>query len=516
MINVSEEIKDLFRDGQSHAYSMTIEVGTSMYFSTPTLTITDAQIKSESAELKESLFSGETVKFGLIQTSQFTATLINVNTDLKGKYIRVKITYDADSVSPTYIPYGEFYVESFDKTAYSFERKLVAYDYSYFLNVVNPMALRARLGSDNTAIKMCYRVFTLLGLQYEEFESEVDYIYIPLIPNTTTYADILIWMGELFGGWWKCDRTGTFKFVQIDNTQTPESISDIRPKSCEHSGAFLGAYTGVRLHGFFFANGIGPGHSMQYDNYLYGQEGNVYEMRKLSPFLYGKGPAELDVIGARLLALYNTISYIPHKVTWDGRPYMECGDLYSFETDDDTNVRITITAPIIMRTLKGIGGLKDSVETGGSSYHVSTNRTAIKTERSSISSTASATSALADVTAENNIKFLTPQMTNTSAIADGSTSTVELFSFTVEGVQSVPVILHSMIEATVTTTISSDDYKDCVITCTLKLDNEVQKTWTETFGDGAHIFNADILLEDVDVGDHEITLSLAPVGGSLS
>lgn len=116
----------------------------------------------------------------------------------------------------------------------------------------------------------------------------------------------------------------------------------------------------------------------------------------------------------------------------------------------------------------------------------------------------------------NDIKFLTPQVTNATAIADGSTSVVESFSFTVEDNNGVPVILHSMIEVTVTTTVSSSTYSDCVITCTLRLDNEIQKTWTETFGDGAHILLADVLLEEISVGDHELTLSLSPVGGGLS
>jgi hypothetical protein len=116
----------------------------------------------------------------------------------------------------------------------------------------------------------------------------------------------------------------------------------------------------------------------------------------------------------------------------------------------------------------------------------------------------------------NDIKFLTPQVTSAAAIADGATSVVESFSFTVEDNNGVPVILHSMIEVTVTTTVSSSTYSDCIITCTLRLDNEIQKTWTETYGDGSHILLADVLLEEVSVGDHELTLSLSPVGGSLS
>ena len=516
MIDVTEAVKDLFRDGQSHNYSMTIEVGTSMYFTTPILTITDDDIKNESAELKDSLFSGDKVQFGTVLSAQFTCTLIGVDTELKGKYIKVTLTYDDND-----IPYGRYYVESYEKTAYSHERKIIAYDYAYFLNVVDPNPMRyatgSQHGSNNTAIKICHFIFDHLGLQYTPFTSEDSYTYVPLISNETTYTDMLQWMGELYAGWWKCDRTGTFKFIQIDNTVTPETISAIRPKSCEHSGATLGAYTGVRLHGWFILQGDSVPKTQFY---LYGQEGNVYEMKQLSPMCYGKSKTWCDTLGAKLLAAYNAVSYIPHRVQWDGRPYMECGDLYTFETDDDTSVKMTITAPLIMYGIKGIGGLKETVETGGSSYQSTTNSTAIKTERSTISNNSSATSMLAEQTSETVMRILTPQLKSEDSIADGNSSTVLLFGFTITGFEPVPVILHSMIETTVVTTVDEvsdpNEYNDCVITATLYLDDTLQKTWQWSYGDGKHILNVDVLLEEVAVGSHTLTLNLAPSGGSLT
>ena len=358
MINVSEEIKDLFKDGESHAYSMTIEVGTSMYFAEAESTITDANIKAESAVLKDSLFSGETIKFGAIQTAQFTCNLIGVETNLKGKYIRVKITYDADAEEPTYIPYGEFYVESFEKVAYSYERKLVAYDYSYFLKVKAKQAIASSYTAQN-AIDLCEEIFDAFYLHYMPFTSDKDFNFTKMLPDSTTYANILEWMGELYCGWWHVNRYGVFVFVQITPSNTAEQINNLRPKTCEHEASTMSNFSGILFNGFFTLT------ETKSQEYIYGTATNLYEMYSENPFLVRASASMLDEAGLDILTAVNAILYVPNKIRFEGRPYLEVGDMYRFITDDDTTIQMTIVAPIIQLTISGIGALQETIQAVG-------------------------------------------------------------------------------------------------------------------------------------------------------
>lgn len=417
MLNIPDAVKQLFKSGESQNYSMSINVGTSKYFTNTLYTIPEENIKGESAELRETLFSGNNPKFGTIQTSQFTVSLLNFNLLLKGKYIRVFLHYGP---ALNIIPYGEFYVESVEKAPYSSETKLICYDYSYFLNVQAANKIRRiPTATANTAISMCEAIFDKLHLQYTPFTSSTTYNYVTKIPDNTTYGNMLEWMGELYGGWWKPDRYGVFRFVQIGSSASPELIDTFRPKAGDHGTSEISDFTGIIFNSLLRLD------ETKEQDYLYGSDdGLVYTMDKSNPYIVNYNESQLNALGQTLLTIYNSIKYIPNKIKIDGRPYLECGDWYTYLTDDDTEDQIRITAPVIQSIISGIGALNQTLQAvGGTEYSQSSERTVIR-DTQTIVSTESSGYYLSALTLDENDKTITPTYSN------GTTTITNTFTFT--------------------------------------------------------------------------------------
>ncbi|MBO7339629.1 MAG: hypothetical protein J6U66_06130 [Lachnospiraceae bacterium] len=115
------------------------------------------------------------------------------------------------------------------------------------------------------------------------------------------------------------------------------------------------------------------------------------------------------------------------------------------------------------------------------------------------------------------LEYILPTNTDTSAISDGSSSTVMEFQFNVtqDGTQ---VSFASCLSFEVETTVDQATltYGDCVLTVTLKIDGTTAASFDETYGDGDHVLTLSFFMQSVSAGNHAFTVALAPAGGTIS
>lgn len=77
--------------------------------------------------------------------------------------------------------------------------------------------------------------------------------------------------------------------------------------------------------------------------------------------LYGKGVESLQEVGKNILEYLQYVSYKPNTTTLQGLPYMEVGDMYSLDKQNDS-----VDSYIFSRTLSGVQALSDEYVSKGS------------------------------------------------------------------------------------------------------------------------------------------------------
>lgn len=357
MIEVSNRVKQLFTDGHSHPYDIRLEFGTSKYFTTPTLTLTSADIKTESVKLVESLCSSERIKFGEINTSKFTCTILKKGDHLAKKYLKVTLIMDGNE-----IPYGRFYVESCKRTMYTIERELVAYDYTYFFlkDAFKPYYIE-QIGQNSMATDCVLAVCNKLGLQCW-LNVPHDAPRRPTVAHSTiTYADIIQWAGEACKGWFRANREGVIRFVSLERPET-EIIDFILPKSATYDEQTI-PFDGVHIFSRnFFESEDNMPHFKEYDYDMGSTSENPYVVYKNSDYTNYMIEEELQAFCVDMLAAVN-ITYRPLSCKFDGRPWLEPGDMVSVTFDDEGTVQITTY--VMSHTLSGLGALISTVDTKG-------------------------------------------------------------------------------------------------------------------------------------------------------
>jgi len=119
------------------------------------------------------------------------------------------------------------------------------------------------------------------------------------------------------------------------------------------------------------------------------------------------------------------------------------------------------------------------------------------------------------LSAEAATKIVPATNISVSPIADGSNSDVLTFEFNCK--KAVDMIeFFANVNLLVSTTVSNENYSDCVLTITYSLDDVVKATLNQTYRDGYNIVSLNYIITELTQGNHVFKVNFAPVGGSIS
>lgn len=221
----------------------------------------------------------------------------------------------------------------------------------------------------------------------------------------------------------------------------------------------------------------------------------------------GDNPSQWDdmqeVVDNLAEELY-AVNYTAATFTTISNPIYDLGDRIRIVHPDSGKTVITLLTGIEwvfhgVQTHKGAGNDK-GVQTSSTKNQNSAN--SVTADNNTVTDPARQTYIFADE--------------NAGSIADGSSRVVLSFSFHVKNTSAI-VALHTSINFEVETTVTSGVYHDCELTVTIAVDGTTAETFEQTYGDGNQILTLIYKLADgLTVGDHTLTVTLAPVGGSIT
>lgn len=373
MLNVSEAVKQAYINGNAK---------TEIFL---TVTTTDGvvheydprNILSGSVSVVESLCSSETFDISRVEKNELTFTLFNITENVNGLQggnvvAKQRVYTDAsDETVYTDIPLGTYTIaEALRDGDYLY--KCTAYEATtvkldnliddWWKNLTFPITLR------NLAISM----FQYLGCAYdipEEFTNS-DYSIESMNADFegTTGAEILGYIQEIVGGYFKADRQGVIKLkapVSVGGGLLPQiglypsdTLRPSREKNAfgEEGSAGIGdwnypqivgelqigdydvkAVTKVQIRGTEDDIGI-----------IAGSGTNTYVIQG-NPLLFNLTAEDGETIAQNILNQVSRVEYKPFSGKFTAQPYVEVGDVASIETYKGE----TGKAPIFQRTLSG-------------------------------------------------------------------------------------------------------------------------------------------------------------------
>lgn len=336
--------------------------------------ITNSQIYFEQFELKESLCSESSLRFGCCEASELRIKITNDFSSMKDK--ELVVTEILNGLTDYPFRYGRYKVYSDTPSGDRNYRNIVAYDAMYdILNVelttwynslVFPMTLKEFRDS----------LFAYLAIEQKEATLVNDDMIVEKTIEVTTMTgkDAIVPICEINGVFGHINREGNFEYVSLlgseahylypnsslysssslfpgivsSNGVYPEVIDKSEYMTCEYEDFKTNAITAVQLR--------------QEENDLgvtVGEDANIYVIQG-NFLVYGKEKEELQEIAENILNKVNTIQYIPFSLVMRGNPCMDVGDYVLVQTKNKT-----IVSYMLERKITGIQSLKDTIESKG-------------------------------------------------------------------------------------------------------------------------------------------------------
>lgn len=194
--------------------------------------------------------------------------------------------------------------------------------------------------------------------------------------GSLTGTSILKYLCEVNGGFGRINRTGKFEVLILgsmglypEETLYPEE--DLYPMSGSENYEYFGMSdeeerpefknTTYEEYIVYSPTCITiKGDSDDYGTTVGDNTSNPYVLSG-NILLYGKGVESLQEVGKNILEYLQYVSYKPNTTTLQGLPYMEVGDMYSLDKQNDS-----VDSYIFSRTLSGVQALSDEYVSKGS------------------------------------------------------------------------------------------------------------------------------------------------------
>lgn len=354
--------------------------------------ITGENIVSESLELTQAISDGKEFKLGGCIAGQLTVRVINVDTELNGKRIKVimKQSYSKGLLFPsdTVLPSADLYcgyqsgvieVSLFCGTVNSSSRQknrsvkeIIAYDdlylasQKYAYNYFTSLAIYSpKISLYDLRVYLCSSFLKDYDYENEftgfndsnELSLKLDLVK-SVFNDKTTIADLLSAYCELNACFAIMSGEGKIKFIQILNSKT-EVVDN-------YSNLDFEEYTtrSINLIKFKYNKDsyFSYGHTEEEKQSWYISDNII---TACCTDIAGIVTSFNDNKGNNYI-FYNLYAYRPFKADVYGRWWLECGDKVSIKTGfTDTE---TVDSFILERTLKGTNGMRVRLTAEGTEY----------------------------------------------------------------------------------------------------------------------------------------------------
>ena len=355
MLNISEQEKDLYRDGN---------VSKSVVISVPNLsiTLTNADLISESVSLTERIETEQNLGFKGCNSSIFEFDIANFRQDVRGQYLEATIQAEDGVVIPLFSGYvydqsnqnHEDYITHI--TAYDALQPILSADVTAWYNALSfPITIKNLRDSFFTLVGMTQETVTLVNDAMTVSKSITDAVI--------TGATILKSICQLSGRFGQYGRDKVFHYRKLGVIAagtypgiTTFPSDDTFPSEPNANEAILkDSYNSIDYQPYSTQK-ISKVGIIGQNGAVKGQSGSTTkDTFWITDNKLAWGITTPDNACANILEEVQGISFTPAQIDSSGLPYLECGDIVT------ANTRINVVDSYILeRTLSGIQSLRDS------------------------------------------------------------------------------------------------------------------------------------------------------------
>ena len=502
MINVSAQTKSAWKN-ETVLHYLSITIGETTYTD-------EDDILNESLEISEVLESNEYLQFTGCSSSKATFTLLGISNNLKGEPVTITIQAGNTEV----IPLFHGYVDSQSTKDYTTGTcEFVCYDVLYSLSSVDVATWYKNLfdNTENITIgDFRTALFTQIGLTAETVSLPNDNVVIKkeYSPQQLCALDLIKNICQINGVFGIINRSGNFEFRTLKKVTEPDAIVDTIEyyKSLDYQRFTAQGVQRVLVRQNEDDPGRWSGVSANSNTFII--QGNFFTIG-----------VDDTTKGNISLFVYNHIadrSYVPYSAEIEGYPWLEVGDIVTYNVYDYVNDTTTPMQFYIMaRSLKGIQALMDTQSADGDkdrSIFVSDTHTQIDTIKQQIESIQGKLSSMS-------LQYVNFYNEDEKVIGDGETRPIVSNTFSVMSPCQVRFDLEYLLQCETTETDGTTyDNDDLTVTVFYELDGTIidSRTPKETYQDGDHILSTYYIVNVPDMQSHTWRVLLKCEGGEVT
>ena len=356
MIKVSVEIAEDFRSNQTKELTLVID---------NSITIGMNDIYFESQKLEQSICEREELLFGKVSAASYQVKAKATTFSHKGKKLIPTIKTEHGEFQ-----LGEFYIESDKLTSDKKYRDIVAYDAIYNISKTDITDwFNSKNGSKKTIKQLRNEFFDFIGIQQRDIVLPNDELVVEMFEVDNMNAlDFIQMICEINGCFGQMDNLGIFKYVFIKTGDALYPREDLYPSEDLYPNDFaeetitqndyeIGSFV---TESFETSKITGVRVKVKDSVQEYKESGdNIYTIEN-NTLLEHVSEDDLTVAITNFYNTVKSISYVPTRVKYRARPYLECGDYIRVIGDSDISL-----FPILHRTISGINSMIDNVEAEG-------------------------------------------------------------------------------------------------------------------------------------------------------
>ena len=362
MLNVSDATKSAYKSAT--AKSLTIS------FPNANITLTNADIVSNSLEISESIESGKNLSFKGCIASKLKFKCAAAVRDLRGEYVEVSIQAGETDVIPLFKGIVD---EQTNQTHEDILTEFTAYDKLYTLGQTDVTSwYNSLFGTQGTTARTIKYIrdslFTQLGLTQKTQTLVNDNLTVGLVETKDQLLalDVMRAICQANASYGRIGRDGKFEYVELteitqalypstetfpsDQTFPSGENADIKMNPTDYIKVTYEPFRTSKISAVYLIAKDGT-------KTTYGSGTNVLAV---TDNIIAQGCTNKSGMAQAIYGRVNRLEYTPSNVETMGFPWLECGDIYLF------NTRVNIVrAYMLTRRLKGIQSLFDTYTAAG-------------------------------------------------------------------------------------------------------------------------------------------------------
>jgi hypothetical protein len=508
MLDVSQAVKNAYANPSS---GKTLVI----YFPELDYTVDPETVHSESFSLTESIMDTSSIEFVGCNPSKLQVQIQDFGIDVKGRRVQASV-YTGETQSEP-VPLFDGIIDTVTQQSNKRIKELVAYDELYSKGNTDIaqwyIAKFSTDWQDGVTLKdFRDALFEYLGITVKAATLVNDnlFFYKQFSPVNMKALDIIRYICQINGVFGIMNRYNEFEFRSLAPISPSTGVEVAYYKEIDYQEFYVKPVDKLIIRQSDLEEGVSVGNGIN----KYIVQGNF--------FTFNLEEEDLTVIATNLYPLISGIAYIPFKVTQVAYPWLECGDVVTYQVYDfeasasqGEDIYKSMSFYIFERYIKGIQAFRDEYEAQGEEYQtvfITNINAQIETIKNQIEAIQGQM---------NNIELKYLMFYNEQAVdvGDGQTKPISNIRFGVSNSGQVYIELEYLIECETTEEVI-DGYltdNDLVVTILYEYDGTIidSRQPKETYQDGKHILHAYYVVDVDNTTLHDWKVWLNCVGGSV-